>query len=122
MTTTHGGLEEIAAQDGTILQHVETQATSLAMSPDGKQLYLTGWNEPLYSTSWSEVFDTASGRKLQRLDSIQLTPTRRLDGTPALVSTDGYNNNLCQMRSVDPATWTVIGSWKGACLGWLTDP
>ncbi|MGE5072524.1 MAG: YncE family protein [Anaerolineae bacterium] len=122
MTTTHGGLQEIAARDGTILRHTDTAATSLAMSSDARHLYLTGWDEPGYSTGWSEVYDMASEKILLHMDSIQLTPTRHLDGSLALASTDGYGSNLCRMSSVDPATWTVIGSWKGRCLGWLTDP
>ena len=120
--TTHNGLQVIAVADGSILRQQKTEAESVALSPDGRYLFLSGWKNANYEALWSEVYDLASNARLTHMDSTQLMPTRHLDGTPVLVSTDYFSDSLCQLASVDPNTWEITSDWKGTCIGWLLGP
>lgn len=120
--TTHNGLQVIAVADGSILRQQKTEAESVALSPDGRYLFLSGWKNANYEAPWSEVYDLASNARLTHMDSIQLMPTRHLDGSPVLVSTNYFSDSLCQLASVDPNTWKVTSDWKGTCISWLLDP
>jgi hypothetical protein len=123
MKVDHGGLQVISIADGSIVHKQDTQAETVRLSLDGRHLYLTGWRDGAnFAIAWSDVYDTASNRMVKHLDSVQLMPTYRLDGKPALVSIDYVNDNLCHLASFDPGTWSVTGDWKGDCTTWLVDP
>jgi len=121
VTQTFVGLQVIATEDGSLVDQKDTEASSVALSSDGKYLFLTGWDNDNTGTSWTEVYDIASNKIVKHIDSVYLTPTRRVDGTPILVSNE-YIGNVCDMVSVDPTTWAVASDWKGYCVGWLIDP
>ena len=122
MKVSHGGLQVIDVADGSIVQQTDVDATAISLSPNGGQLYLTGWNMDASGGAWSEVYDLGFHKVLIHLDGIQLMPTRRLDGSRALVSIDYYNERLCRLASVDPAAWRIQSEWKGSCINWLIDP
>jgi len=121
VTQTFVGLQVIATEDGSLVDQKDTEASSVALSSDGKYLFLTGWDNDNTGTSWTEVYDIASNKIVKHIDSVYLTPTRRVDGTPILVSNE-YIGNVCDMVSVDPTTWAIASDWKGYCVGWLIDP
>ena len=116
------GLQVIATGDGSIVDQKESEANSVTQSSDRKYLLLTGWDNENTGTSWTEVYDMASNKIVKHIDSLYLTPTRRVDGTPILVSNEYIGNDMCDMVSVDPTTWAIASDWKGYCVGWLIDP
>ncbi len=121
VTQTFVGLQVIATEDGSIVDQQDSDAYSVAQSSDGKYLLLMGWQNNT-GTSWTEVYEIASHKIIRRIGSVTLTPTRRVDGTPILVSSEYFGNNLCHLASVDSSTWTIASDWKSDCVGWLMDP
>ncbi len=47
ITDTSWGLEVIAAGDGALVDKIDTEANSATLSPDGRQLFLSGWRKIL---------------------------------------------------------------------------
>jgi hypothetical protein len=116
------GLKVIAAEDGTLVDTVDTAANSAALSPDGMQVLLSGWKNDNYSTPWTDVYDTTSRSIVAHLDWVSLVPARRMDGQAILGSSSMIGENVCYTASVNPETWAIAGDWKGSCLGWLLHP
>ncbi len=116
------GLQVIAPEDGTLVDKISTDASSVRLSPDGRQVFLTGWKNGI---SWTEIYDISSNSIIKHLDNVYLMPTRRIDGKPILVADEYIGNNgdnVCSMASVDLFTWAITNTWKGYCVGWLLDP
>ena len=111
------GLQVIRTSDGARLAQVDTQADDLAISPDGRFLYLSRWeNRP-----WTDVFDTSSQEVAGRLDGI-LRPVLRMDGQLLLASND-WNGTSYSTSIVDPQSLKVLSKWTGPqFLAWLNTP
>ena len=126
VTDTPIGLQVISVEHGTLAKKIDDTATPTGLSSDGRYLFLTNWGNNDGNTGpKTDIFDTTSMSIVKQLNNVSLTPTRRLDGIPILVSTEfiGTNgDNLCNLATVDPDTWTTIDHWKGDCVGWLTAP
>lgn len=116
------GLQVIATEDGALVDQKDAEAYSVALSSDGRHLFLRGWKNDNSGTAWTEVYDIASNKIVKHIDSVYLMSTRRVDGTPILVSNEYFGNNMCYLASVDPTTWAIASDWKGYCVGWLMDP
>ena len=83
MKTIPLGLQIIDTADGALLSTYQTDASSLALSLDGKSLLLNGWGQDPYGSnnlSWTDVLDLATLKVTQRLEG-NFTPTRLLDGS-----------------------------------------
>ena len=120
ITDTSIGLQVIAPEAGTILDKIDTDASSVRLSPDGKQVFLMGWNN---GTPWTDVYDISSRSLIKHLEGIYLIPTRRLDGKAILVSSNIVNGDVSYITLLDPDTWATASEWKGTGdLGWLIDP
>jgi hypothetical protein len=116
---THGGLQVISVEDGSLVQQADIAASLIARSPDARYLLLNGWQETAGGRAWSEVYDVAANKSVKHLEGMQLMPTYRLDGTPAFVSIDYFSERSCSLASVNPSTWSVVSQWTGDCIGWL---
>jgi hypothetical protein len=125
ITDTSLGLEVIAAGDGALVDKVDTEANSATLSPDGRQLFLSGWRQRGsygYSTPWTDVYDISSRKLVKHLDGVDLMPTHRLDGKVMLASSNMISAITCDMASVDPATWAIVSGWNATiCTGWLIE-
>jgi hypothetical protein len=77
------GVQVIDTRDGALLETIESGASGLAVTQDGKSLLLHGWDtEPDGSTlPWTAVYDIASAKETARLEGT-LSPSRLLDGSP----------------------------------------
>jgi hypothetical protein len=122
ITDTSIGLQVIAAEHGTLIDKISTEASSVRPSPDGKQIFLTGRRNGI---TWTEVYDISSHNVIKHLDNMYLMPTRRWDGEVTLVADQYYGNNgdkVCYTALIDPAAWTITNRWKGYCIAWLISP
>jgi hypothetical protein len=116
------GLQVIEADDGMLVDKMDTQASLARMSPDGTHILLSGWKNDNYSTPWTDVYDASSGSIVKHLDSVSLLPTRRIDKTAILASNSYISENICYSASVDPGTWALASHWEGPCVEWLLNP
>ena len=122
MEMSYIGLQVIDAQDGTLLDQKGSEAYSLALSPDGRQVLLSGWGSTA-PAAWTEVYDPATKSIIKHINSADLVPTRRLDGKALAASSSFISDNLCEISTVDPNTWATVGKWKQPnCIDWLVDP
>ncbi len=124
MSVTPLGLQAIAVRDGTLEQKIDTEAYDARPSPDGKYIYLTGWKQDSSTSApWTEIYDVSSRSIVRHLDGVQLVPTRRMDGAATLQSNVMISDNVCDMASVNPGTWSVVSRWKApVCADWLMLP
>ena len=117
-------LQVIATEDGTLVDQIETEAFSVTLSPDGRQVFLTGLKRinNAYGTPWTDVYDLSSQRIIKHLDNVSLIPTHRLDGKTVLASSGLISINMNYMVVIDPDSWVTVGEWKSTNdVGWLID-
>jgi WD40 repeat protein len=111
------GLQVIAAEDGALMEKISIGTSSVRLSPNSKQLFLTGWNN---GTPRTEVYDISSRRIIKRLEGVYLIPTRRLDGKAILVSIFTNSSNVSDTTLMEPDTWATISEWNDTDnIGWL---
>ena len=126
ITDTPLGLQVIAVENGELVAHIDMEATLTGLSLDGRQIFLTAWkDQDNYTFPRTDVYDTSFHRLIKQIDHVYLTSTRRIDGEPMLVSTEYTGSNgedLCNLATVDPASWTVVNRWESYCVIWLTIP
>src|SRR5262249_705185 len=115
------GMQIIATDDGALINKNNLEANAVQLSPDGRQIFLSGWkNNTSYQLPWTDVYDIASNSLIKHLDHMYLMSTRRMDGQTILISSYGVSDNLCYVASLD-ASDTILNEWKGPyCFGWLT--
>ncbi len=120
ITDTSIGLQVIASENSTLVDKISTDASAVRLSPDSRQLFLTGWNNGI---PWTDIYDISSKSIIKHLDGIYLIPSRRLDGKAILVSINTISSNVSYTTLIDPDTWTIVSDWKGVVdVGWLIDP
>jgi WD40 repeat protein len=108
------GLKVIAIATGAEITHLATEATELALSDDGRSLFLSSWNDQ----GWTEVVDAITLDTKTRLPGRQLNPGRRLDGQPVLLSTTYHQNGQTSLAIVDRGSFKDI--YKGFTTQWAS--
>jgi len=120
VTDTSIGLQVIDPKDGTLVNKMSTDVSSVRLSPDSRQLFLTGWNKGI---PWTDVYDISSKSIIKHFDGIYLIPSRRLDGKAILISINTISSNVSYTTLIDPDTWATVSEWKGTDnVGWLIGP
>jgi hypothetical protein len=123
ITDTLNGLQVIAVEDGRLVDKIDEEITPTGLSSDGRYLFLTNSKNNGGNTGLkTDIYDIASMNILEQIDNVSLTPSRRIDGESVLVSTEfsGTNgDNVCNLATVDPNSWTIMNRWKGNCVIWL---
>jgi len=121
-TRTPLGLQFIDTEDGGQIAHYETQASSLAISADGRTLYLRGWDEgSAYYSPWTEVMDATSGSKMAEKLDLFLIPTQNLGGRPILVAQRCDSETRCNLAVVLPDSLVVVKQFSVSQYGsWVT--
>ena len=120
MSQTPLGLEIVRTSDGSRTAHVETQASELSLSPDGRFLYLRYWADH-YSVPWTEVFDTSGDQIITRKAGIYASPALRINGEPLLVSTYSPTENSHHMSVSQLEDLSVLSEWTApSYIAWLT--
>ena len=114
------GLQIIRISDGSRLAHIETDASDLVLSPDGRFLYLRFWRGD-EDAPGTEIFDTSKGQIVTHIAASYLAPTWRMDGGALLASTYSVSQNLHHMTLFRPDDLSVLANWKGPdYIAWLT--
>ena len=105
----YSGLQVIDVKTARILNHLETHATQIQISPDGDYLYLMNWDSPQAET---QIVSTENLQIVKSLIGWEVTLTRRLNGTPiALVSQVDYSNNE-EVGVLNLQSFSIDHSWK----------
>ncbi len=114
------GLEIIQASDGTRVEHFETDATELSLSPDGRFLYLKNWMD---TAPWTEIFDTAARKIVARKESFYATPVLLMNGQLLLASTYVSPDQENHMSVRQASDLSVMSDWTGSeFIYWLPTP
>jgi len=120
MEQTRHGLEIIQTSDGSRLEHFETEATELSLSPDGRFLYMRNWGA---GPPWTEIFDTASRQLVEHKEKLFGTPALLVNGEALLVSTYSTSETSNFMSVLQPDGSSVLAEWRApASVWWLSPP
>ncbi|HXQ38563.1 MAG TPA: hypothetical protein VN843_31470, partial [Anaerolineales bacterium] len=112
------GLEIIRTSDGSQLEHLDTDSADLALSPDGRYLYLRNWTT---TVPWTEIFDTSKRQVITHKPWIYATPALRMNGKPLLVSTYSTSEFSHHMSIFQPDGSQLLHEWTSSgYISWLT--
>ncbi len=115
------GLQVVRAKDGKRLARYDNEASEISISHDGHYLFLQGWSQETNS-AWTKIFDTSTNKPVTRIENnTWLVPTRRLNGTPILVSSVYVNGeSMHHYRTVDSGDLSTLAEWSSPdYLVWL---
>ena len=112
------GLQVIRVADGTVLDHMDTQANDLSMSIEGDYLYLHIWKE---RGSETQVVSTEGLKVINGLEGT-LAPVLRENGAALLASTEWISSVRSRMSIVDPESLSVLAEWSGPHAIFLGTP
>jgi hypothetical protein len=121
---THQGLQAIDVATGTWLKHLDSAAESVTIAPDGKRLYLQGWDRDTsrpYSASWTEVVDVDDWRITRRIADLHVMPGRQLGGAPLLLASGTKPNGQTVLAILDTVSFDVRwtwADWSDGYMGW----
>ncbi|HEU0296976.1 MAG TPA: hypothetical protein VFR47_29830 [Anaerolineales bacterium] len=114
------GLEIIRTENGSRIEHIETGAGDLSLSPDGRFLYLRSWGTPENGAPGTEVLDTSSREIVTHAAGIYPSLAFRVNGEPLLVSTYSFTETWHQMAILQPDDLRGLTEWKGPeYISWL---
>jgi hypothetical protein len=120
ITRTPLGLEIIQSSDKSRVGHVDTDATELSLSPDGRFLYLRNWVD---TSPWTEIFDTAVRQIIARQEAFYATPSPLMNGQFLLASTYVSPDGKYHMSVLRPSDLRVQADWIGPdFIDWLHTP
>jgi len=101
------GLQVIDPAGGAVLAHLEVDSSDLALSPDGTQIYLRGWNN---AAAWTEVVDAHSLKPIARLTGRYLVNGRALSGEPLLLSNVSHEHQT-SLSVLDRTSFAEVSKW-----------
>jgi hypothetical protein len=120
MDQTPLGLEIIQTRDGRRLEHIESDASELSLSPDGKYLYLRNWDA---TTPWTEAFELSSETITAHKTGAFAWPALLMNGGFLMASTYSSSETSHQMSILEANSLDVISDWKGENdIFWLPAP
>jgi hypothetical protein len=110
-------LLEIDALTGRVLGRRPATANELALTPDGKYLVLQSWE-----AGETRLVKTGGLADEITLAGWQVTPARRVNGSPILLAYS-LETGSARMGMVDEPTFEVVHSWPAAGYSaWLAAP
>jgi hypothetical protein len=123
MDQTPLGLEILQTSDGSRVERMDTDATEVSISPDGRFLYLKTWGSNLNGTPQTETFDTSNGQTLTQKPGIAGQPALLVNGEYLLVSTYTTSDDSHHMSVLSPDGSNVLAEWTASTyVWWLTTP
>ena len=113
------GLQVIDAASGMEIARLETESTDIALSNDGRLLFLRGWSD----IAWTDVVDAGSLDLAAHLSGRYLISGRLLNGEAILLSNAQNGSSLTSLASLDPASLEEIKVWGVRDFaGWIVAP
>ncbi len=95
--TTPLGLKVVDTSNGNLVKQLDTDASSVAASLDGKTILLNGWGDSTSSDQvWTDLVDTNTYKITGRIYD-DLMPSRLLDGSLAWLGTNWQNSGPSRM-------------------------
>ena len=123
MEQTPFGLEILQTGDGSRVERIETDATELSISPDGRLLYLRSWGNNQDYIPWTGIFDIAKRQLVAEKTGISGMPALLMNGETLLVSTYSTGEFTHHMSILEPDTSHVFAEWIApSYIWWLTAP
>lgn len=117
------GLQVIDTQDGALVREMDTDASHLSLSPDGKIILLSGWtDDDNGGREWVELLDINSWKVTQHIDGY-MRPSRLLDGSfvwLAVPSGSGTTQQINLYRPGDKAPRSQVTHTR--YLDWIAIP
>jgi hypothetical protein len=109
----------IDTSDGSEVAKIDSNASDLAISPDDKMVLVHSWEGD--SGPWTDIFDLKSGKFIAHYEAAYLLVSRRMDGSPILVSSTQNGTNQSRMSAYSYSNGNLLGSWTIPVYGsWLT--
>lgn len=115
------GVQVIDLTQMVELAHLDSAARSLSLSPDGRDLYLHGWeNDPTESSvaEWTELVDTTTFQLRTKLENRAIAVGQRLNGQPILFGTVTRPDGQWEAATLDPVSLAVTHTWHNQEAGW----
>jgi hypothetical protein len=105
------GLQVIDVSSGTQVSSLATQATDLALSPDGSMLFLYSWDNSPLSLPSTELMDV---KKLAIVNTLQgqYSPSRLLDGKISWLYEDPLPDNTDRLAIYEPGVNKPRSVWS----------
>lgn len=103
------GLQVVDVRTGTEIARLDSEATELDLSPDGRHLYLRGWSG---SGAWTEIVDLEKLEIVNRLVGRRLIPAARLNGEPILLSSSSNSGYQTTLAVFDLDSLEEIKKWR----------
>jgi DNA-binding beta-propeller fold protein YncE len=122
MEQTPLGLEIIQASDGSRVEHIDSDATELSLSPDGHFLYLRTWGNNQDNIPTTEIFDAAEQQLITRKTGISATPALLVNGQFLLTSTYSTSETTHHMSILQPDGSDVLAEWTASEFIWWLAP
>ncbi len=123
--TTPLGLKVVDTSDGSLVKQLDTNASSVATSLDGKTILLNGWGDSSSSDQvWTDLVDVQTYRITGRVNDY-LLPSRLLDGSLAWLGTDWQYSGPSQMniyRSGDQSPTSILDKSQTSESVWIPVP
>jgi DNA-binding beta-propeller fold protein YncE len=107
--TSYSGLKVIDVKTGRILNHLDTTATQLQITSDGRFLYLLSWNSPQAET---QVVSTKDIKVVKTLVGWQVSLTRRLNGSPLVMASPVEYAVQKTVGILNPQDFSIEYTWK----------
>lgn len=105
------GLQVIDVSNGTQVLSLATQATDLALSPDGSMLFLYSWDTSTLSLPSTELMDVKKLAIVNRLAG-QYQPTRLLDGKIAWLYESPQPDDSDHLAIFMPGASQPLSQWS----------
>ena len=123
MEQTPLGLEILETGDGSLVGQLETEATEISISPDGRFLYLRNWGSNTRNIPWTDTFDIASQEIVAHNDRVFALPVLLMNGEFLLASTYSTSETSHHMSTLQPDGLTVLSEWTDDdYIYWMSTP
>jgi hypothetical protein len=116
---TFSGLQVIDTASGTEIAHIDTEASSLSISLDGKKVFLRGWKDNL---DWTDVLDTATLEIEQHVSGRAIQQGKRLNQEPLFLSLTNQTGTQTTLAFFDPDTLKQKEVWWVRDSAWFVTP
>jgi hypothetical protein len=118
------GMQVIDTQDGALVRELATDASYLAISPDGTSLMLQGWKRIKGGNAhpWTDVLDLQSMQVAQSLEGTAY-PSRLLDGSTAWLVVGESNGSTSKISLFQPGASSPQSQMiESGYLDWIVIP